>query len=172
MSTATPAVSIVKPKGEKDWEVMLNVINPASTRPRRLSVHTIATTLAKAGFEGRDPLTILKEMEESKKVVGYVCPDVQTPIFYLVDLCKLPGMIDTRNPGCWKSGREWITKYPWPETKGFKRFAGGVYEEVNGNKYAKYIPNPSNMKDAAFEPADLPYEKLVLEHLAIFKNKK
>lgn len=137
-------------EGKHDWEVMMSVINPVvgdfgSGRPRRTSVHTIAAVV------GRDALTILEEMKASGKVVGYVCPDVRTPIFYLSELSGLPNMIDTRNEQCWDAARQKIKDFPPEKVKGFKRFAGG--SDAN---YAMDVP---------YEAADKPYHDAILAAL-------
>lgn len=102
------------------WEVMMRVINPKSTRPRRTSLHTIATMIGH-----NDILALAKEIQDSGKVVGYRCPDVSALIFYLIDLCKLPGMIDTRRGDVWGMVPAFLKEQPFPKIKGFKRFANG-----------------------------------------------
>ncbi len=131
---------------KRDWEVVLSVINPTTDktsygygRPRRLSLHTIAEMV------GRDAATVLVEMKESGKVVGYVCPDVRTPIFYLKDSAKLPNMIDTRNEAVWTAAAQKIVDFPPATVKGFRRFAGT-------KKYEMDVP---------FEEEDKPYEAAI-----------
>lgn len=129
--------------GKYDWQVLLTVINPikgdfGSGRPRRLSLHTIAAVC------GRDAATILEEMRTSGEVVGYVCPDVQTPIFYLKANSKLPNMIDTRNDGVWAAAAQKIVSHPPEKVKGFKRFGTGDVGLGSGMSYP-------------FEESDKPY---------------
>lgn len=141
-----------------DWEVVLNCINPKSTRPRRMSLHTLASVTGRT-----DIMELAKELEASGKVVGYRCPDVQALIFYLKDLCKLPGMIDTRNAGVWKMVPDFIKEHPFPKVKGFKRFAGAQW---TGGTYGKgeYIRNSPAM-EFPFEPEDFPYARVVVKAL-------
>lgn len=134
-----------------DWETMMRVICPSAygKRPRRLSIHTIAAVC------GRDAHTILKEMKESNKVVGYKCPDVGgAVIFYLKDLAKLPGMIDTRTDACWEQAEAALKKWDPKKVKGFKRFA---YDD-----YTMSVP---------FDKEDAEYEKMVYAALELRRAK-
>jgi hypothetical protein len=146
------------------WEVVLRVINPEGKnagRPRRTSMHTLAYV---TGCKTQDEaLALAKEMKDSKKVVGYHCPDVQTPIFYLDALRKLPGMIDTRDPKVWDTLSDFFKLNPFPQVKGFKRFAQGTW---SGGEYGKgtYTPGEYAM-GVAYEPADYPYAKLIIDQL-------
>jgi len=151
------------PKKIPAWEVVLGVINPKNKRPRRTSLHTLAYVIG-----ATDLLALAKEMKESGKVVGYVCPDVRTPIFYLKRMCgdpSVPGMIDSRNDSIWDkwsypsvgcaSLGEFVAKFPYPEIKGFKRFAySGKYEmakpyEPEDFEYAREIIKA--LKEAGYE---------------------
>lgn len=162
------------PENEKmpAWEVVLNVLipdGPKKGRPRRMSLHTLGYCI-----KATDLKALAKEMEASGKVVGYVCPDVQTPIFYLKSLAHMPTMIDTRDERVWgkwgyptagaKSLGGFIKKNPYPEIKGFKRFAQG---EWSGGKYGvgTYIPAKSGM-NKPFEKEDFNYAKLIIKALA------
>ena len=168
-ATATKKSTAVKVKAVKtveqpqipDWEVMLSVINPDQSRPRprRTSLHTLAYVLGR-----KDPLALAKEMEASGKVLGYVCPDVKTPIFYLEKMVGLPTMIDTRDAKVWGTWRyptagaaslqEFMEKNPFPQVKGFKRFG-------NGNMG---VGSPNAMP-VPYEPADYPYARLIIKAL-------
>lgn len=133
-------------EGMPDWEVVMRVINPKNKRPRRCSLHTLAHVT------GRDPLELAKEMQESKKVLGYRCPDVQTLIFYLVDLCKLPGMIDTRDAKVWTKVPALLEEYPYPKVKGFRRFAkstwtGGTWGKGTQVKESSGMESPFEYED-------------------------
>lgn len=142
----TPAVTNGRnADGKFDWQVLLTVINPGTSkddygagRPRRLSLHTIAAVC------GRDAAVILEEMRTSGEVVGYVCPDVRTPIFYLKANSKLPNMIDTRNDGVWEAAKEKLISHPPEKVKGFKRFGTGDVGLGSGMSYP-------------FEESDKPY---------------
>lgn len=159
---------------EPDWMRVMRVLNPDGPnkgRPRRLSLHTLTAVC------GRDGGTILKEMEHSGKVVGYECPDVRTPIYYLIEEAKRPGMIDTRNEDCWERGRAWLAKYPTSEVKGFKKFPFYVYKggqyvyddkhvhkgaKTDSNANARYgCPDACYTMDVPFDELDAAYEKLV-----------
>lgn len=112
------------------WKVVLSVINPKDTRPRRMSLHTLAHCL---GLETeQEVLALAADMKESGEVVGYVCPDVNTPVFYLKELAKLPGMIDTRDAKVWTQIEKWLKDYPYPAVKGFKRFPEDLYGKKPG----------------------------------------
>jgi len=102
-----------------DWQLVMETMCPKIHRPRRTSLHTLAAVT------GRDPKVIAKEMKDSDLVVGYRCPDVRTLIFYLKSLAKHPGMIDTRDPQVWTKINDILKEYPYPQVKGFQRFAGG-----------------------------------------------
>jgi len=145
-------------KYKADWEVMMSVINPKSTRPRRTSLHTLAYVLGR-----KDPLALAEEMRKSGKVVGYVCPDVKTPIFYLEKLCKLPGMIDTREAGIWDKLPAFFEKNPYPTVKGFRRFKGGTW---SGGEYGKgkFTPAQTAM-DVPYEEEDYEYARLIIKTL-------
>jgi hypothetical protein len=148
-----------------DWEIVLSVINPVkegygSGRPRRLSLHSIVAMVK------RDAATVLKEMKDSGLVVGYVCPDVKTPIFYLLGNAKLPNMIDTRNAAVWEAAAEKIKTHPPEKVKGFKRFAA-YHKKADGSlDYAKgMIKDPDYSMDVPFEAEDADYEKAIVEAL-------
>jgi hypothetical protein len=166
---------------KKDWEKVMEVVQtegPNKGRPRRLSIHTITALCGRDGFE------ILKEMEESGKVVGYECPDVRTPIYYLLEKSKLPGMIDSRNANCWEKGRAWLKRYPTKDVKGFKRFPfmrfnakgkyGAGFENDPEHKHKPHegptptygCPDACYPMDVPFAPEDAAYEKLVRKALA------
>lgn len=161
--------SRVKAKKIPAWEVMLGVVNPKNKRPRRTSLHTIAAVTG-----AKDPLKLAKEMKASGKVVGYVCPDVQTPIFYLTSMVDHPGMIDDRDPNVWGkwlyrdagagSLKEFVKNNPYPKVKGFKRFVyGGTW---SGGSYGKgkYISKSSAM-EVPYEKTDYTYAKEVIKAL-------
>ena len=93
-------------KYKADWEVMLSLVCPHKKRPRRTSLHTLTLMLGR-----KDPLALAKEMEASGKVVGYVCPDVSTPIFYLKS-CAMRYPIRTLWPTTYFAQREQITRPP------------------------------------------------------------
>lgn len=163
------AVKKISVKRKKPaWEVMLGVINPENNRPRRTSLHTIATMIG-----AKDPLKLAKEMKASNKVVGYVCPDVNTPIFYLKSMVKRGGMIDSREPCVWgewdyvaagaASLQDFFKKNPYPKVKGFKRFAYGFWTG-GGYGRGRYIPGVSAM-EVPYEEADYPYAKKVIKAL-------
>lgn len=158
---------------QPDWYRMMSVTmpsGPSKGRPRRLSIHTITAVC------GRDGEKILREMEDSKEVVGYVCPDVHTPIFYLLGNINLPGMIDSRSKDCFDKAREWLKRFPTSKVKGFKRFP--MYKkDKNGNlaKDTDHVhrvpktdsswgcPDECYTMEVPFERADEEYEKLVRE---------
>lgn len=164
------------------WEIMLNVMCPKIKRPRRTSLHTLATVLGHP-----DPLALAKELEKSGKVVGYVCPDVRTPIFYLKSLSTHPGMIDTRNASIWgkwsypsqgcSSLKEFFEKNPYPKIKGFKRFANGtsameVPYEKDDYEYVRLLVR--TLKEAGITPGiEEPNDKTGFEgtKYTIFDNK-
>lgn len=166
---------VIKPKVKKKpaWEIVMETINPVKyngyNRPRRTSLHTLAYI---AGYD--DPLKLAKEMEKSGKVLGYVCPDVKTPIFYLKRLANLPGMIDTRDSRVWGKWRypmagaaslsDFVEKNPFPQVKGFKRFANGGMWSGGAYGKGKYIPASSAMS-VPYEKADYPYAKTVVKAL-------
>ncbi len=140
------------------WEIMLNVMSPTIKRPRRTSLHTLATVIGH-----KDPLKLAKEMKKSDKVVGYVCPDVKTPIFYLKSLANHPGMIDTRDSKVWGKLEAFIKKHPYPAVKGFKRFASPTW---SGGSYGKgkFIAGKSAM-DVPYETGDYAYANEVIKSL-------
>lgn len=140
------------------WEVVLNVMCPKIGRPRRTSLHTLATVIGHP-----DPLKLGKELEKSGKVVGYVCPDVKTPIFYLKSLATHPGMIDTRDSGIWGKLSAFFEKHPYPATQGFKRFSEGKW---SGGSYGKgtFIPAVSDMT-YPYEAGDYEYARRVIKAL-------
>lgn len=157
------------------WEIVLRVINPKSSRPRRMSLHTLAYVLGKKTSEEAQELA--NELEKSGKVVGYRCPDVQTLIFYLKDYAKngikvtdpngltvtLNGMIDTRIDGVWKMVPEYLKKYPFPKIKGFKRFAKGHWS--GGEMYkGTYVEGFSGMEEP-FEKEDHSYAGAIIKAL-------
>lgn len=137
-----------------DWEIMLSVVNPdpVKPRPRRTSLHTLAYVLGR-----KDPLALAAEMASSDKVVGYVCPDVRTPIFYLKSMAHYPTMIDTRDASVWGTWRypsagatslaDFVAKNPFPAIKGFKRFK---------------TPNAMSLP---YEAPDFPYARLIIKAL-------
>jgi hypothetical protein len=145
----------IKPPKKPAWEVVMSTMCPKIKRPRRTSLHTLATVLGHP-----DPLTLAKEMEKSGKVLGYVCPDVQTPIFYLDALKKHPGMINTPNNKVWgdwgwatagaSSLAEFFKVNPYPKIKGFRRFAGSA-------GYAMEVP---------YEAEDYDLARLIIAALA------
>lgn len=157
-----------KPK-LKAWEVMLSVVNPKNKRPRRTSLHTIATVIG-----AKNLLKLAKEMQASKKVCGYVCPDVQTPIFYLDSMVDHPGMIDDRDPHVWgkwlypdagaTSLSDFVKKNPYPKVKGFKRFADGGYWTGGSYGRGKYVPESSAM-EVPYEKEDYEYARVVIKTL-------
>lgn len=125
--------------GDPDWMRMMKVVQtegPNAGRPRRLGIHAITAIC------GRDPLTILSEMEKSGKVNGYVCPDVRTPIYYLQEMSQCPGMVlgGSRQNECFKAGKEWIERYPVAKVKGFKRFPMYRFNE----KTKMFEPDPNH----------------------------
>lgn len=140
------------------WEKLMRCFNPAAYasgggmpgkqgRPRRWTLHGLA------GVLNVDPLKLLAELKASGKVVGYCCPDVAgSPIFYLKELRSI--MIDTANDRVWDQAVEFLKKYPFPATKGFRRFARAG--------------QPVNMPSAfdPSDPEDAKYEVLVKEALA------
>lgn len=144
------------------WEVVLETIDPkgkSGVRPRRMSLHTLSTIL---GLKTREEVEELaKELQKSGKVLGYRCPDVKTLIFYLERYAKngtvieqdgqkltLSGMIDTRNARVWDMVKENLDTYPYPQVRGFKRFAG----EKNA------MPYP-------FEPDDFNLASLIIKRM-------
>jgi len=172
IKTAKIVKKTIKPKSKKKipaWEVMLGVINPKNKRPRRTSLHTIATVIG-----AKDPLKLAKEMKASKKVVGYVCPDVKTPIFYLKSMIDHPGMIDTRDSRVWGKWRypdagaislaDFVKKNPYPKVKGFKRFVDGGKWSGGEWGVGKYIAASSAM-EVPYEKADYDYAKEVIKAL-------
>ena len=135
-----------------DWEVaMSHVFNHKQgygnrNRPRRMSVHTIASVV------GRDPLVVLKEMEESDLCLGYPCPDVRgAPIFYLKELRGI--MTDTPTQNAFKLAKDWLIKYPIDKIKGFKRHGGGNFT-----------------MSTPFDEEDAEYEKELQQKLAEFRQ--
>jgi len=153
------------------WEVALGVISPKIKRPRRTSLHTLATIIGH-----KDPLKLAKEMEKSGKVAGYICPDVSTPIFYLDSLSQHPGMIDTRNPKVWGTWTKWDKQdtgagslkeffkvYPYPKVKGFKRFARSV--KVGKDKYGYPIYRAKSAMNVPYEKSDYEYANEVIKEL-------
>ena len=144
-----------------DWEVVLNTMNPNYNgrpgRPRRMSMHTLAACT------GRDIQELIKEVKESKKVVGYKCPDVGGAcIFYLTSLRSIPGMIDSadrKDPErVWRELDEFLKTHPYPSVKGFKRFAegywtGGSYGQGKFVKGEYAMPTPFEAEDYALARA-------------------
>ena len=169
--TATKKKTVKKARAKKipAWEVMLSVVNPKNKRPRRTSLHTIATVIG-----AKDPLKLAKEMKASKKVCGYVCPDVQTPIFYLESMVDHPGMIDDRDPHVWgkwlypdagaTSLSDFFKKNPYPKVKGFKRFADGGHWTGGAYGRGKYVPESSAM-EVPYEKEDYDYARAVIKAL-------
>ncbi len=150
-------------KYKPDWEIVMETINPqvynGANRPRRCSLHTIAL------FCGRkDIIGLAKEMEASKKVAGYRCPDVRCLIFYLDRLSKMKGMIDTRDANVWKQVESHVKENPYPTIKGFKRF--GATDIWTGGSYGKgkQIKGTSGM-NVPSEPEDYDYARLVIKRL-------
>lgn len=151
------------------WEIMMEVMCPNIKRPRRTSLHTIATVLGHP-----DPLALAKEMQDSGKVLGYVCPDVKTPVFYLKKLRKHPGMIDTAVDEIWgnwvypKAGcnslSDFLKKNPYPLIKGFKRFGSGGYWDGGQPGKGKFVHTSSGM-DVPYEKDDYPYVRLLIKTL-------
>lgn len=123
-----------------DWEVALSVVCPKKKRPRRTSLHTLATILGRT-----DIVALAKEMEASGKVVGYRCPDVKCLIFYLKSMIDRPGMIDTRDSNVWKTVEPFLVEQPWPAVKGFKRFANGGTWSGGGYGQGKFTADSSGM---------------------------
>jgi hypothetical protein len=156
IKSSKPAI----PKTSKlpDWEVMLSVLSPTINRPRRTSLHTLAAVLGR-----KDPQKLADEMRKSGKVVGYVCPDIQSPIFYLKSLRKHSGMIDTASANIWKEVPTYLEKHPFPKVKGFKRFAGGKWSKGSYG-YGTYIANSSAMS-VPFEKSDYAYANAVIDTL-------
>lgn len=165
-----PKAKKAKAKKMPAWEVYLNVMNPKINRPRRSSLHTLAYV---CGY--KNPLKLAKEMKDSGKVVGYVCPDVQTPIFYLKKLASHPGMIDTRDEFVWgkwpyeeagaKSLSGFVKKNPFPKIKGFRRFADNPYWTGGAWGKGEYVRAGSfGMKDP-YEPEDHEYGRAVIKAL-------
>lgn len=131
----------------KDWFIVLGVLDPLKKRPRRTSLHTLATVT------GRDDCKALaKEMEESGLVVGYRCPDVRTLIFYRKDMISCPGMIDTRDAKVFTMIDAILTEYPFPANRGFRRFAARA-------NLAYGMPDPF------FDGEDYPYACAIREAL-------
>lgn len=154
---------IVVPKVEDDgkkadWEVVLSVVCPKIKRPRRTSLHTLATVCGRT-----DIMALAKEMKKSKKVVGYRCPDVSCLIFYRKDMATLPGMIDTRDSSVFSQVEAHVKEHPYPSVRGFKRFAGSTW---TGGKYGvgKCIKNSSALP-YPYEPDDYPYAREVIKAL-------
>jgi hypothetical protein len=145
-------------KYKADWEVMLSLVCPHKKRPRRTSLHTLTLMLGR-----KDPLALAKEMEASGKVVGYVCPDVSTPIFYLKSMTQHPGMIDTRDAGIWGKLSAFFEKNPYPKVKGFKRFQNGTW---SGGEYGKgqFTPARTAM-DVPYEKEDYDLARLIIKTL-------
>lgn len=143
-----------------DWEIVLKVMNPVNKRPRRMSMHTLAACCGREDIQA-----LIKEVRESKKVVGYKCPDVGGAcIFYLIELRKHPGMIDSaRGDGVWDDLDKFLKVKPYPQVKGFKRFAKNTW---SGGEYGKGtmiaaeygMPNP-------FDPEDYAYAQLIINAL-------
>lgn len=170
-------------KAKFDWQAVLRVKNPGGEegwskgRPRRLSIHTIATVV------GRDALEVLEEMKASELVEGYICPDVNTPIFFLKEMSGAPGMITggTDKAKVWERAKEWLEKYPLSKVKGFKRdpVDGYCYAAVDGNYYplSKFggktglkidYSKPMKTNEEAFL-MDVPFEKDDAEYEAAVK---
>lgn len=141
-----------------DWEVALSVVCPKIKRPRRTSLHTLATVLGR-----KDILGLAKELEDSGKVVGYRCPDVRCLIFYLKNMTDRPGMIDTRDANVWGKVKAFCEENPLATVKGFKRFAQGTW---SGGSYGvgTYIEAKSAM-NTPYEEADFPYAQKIIEEL-------
>lgn len=135
------------------WKIVLSVLipdGPKKGRPRRMSMHTLAYL---CGCKTRrEVLALMKEIKESGEVVGYVCPDVHTPIFYLKANAKLPTMIDTRDEKVWTVLEKWLDDYPYPEVKGFKRFPANAYDPKTGKiDYSVYgMKEPFEESDKAY----------------------
>lgn len=112
------------------WEVIMSTYHPGINRPRRTSIHTIATIM---GLQSKKELLALaKEMQESGKVLGYRCPDVHCLIFYLKELRSIPGMIDTANANVWNTVESFLEEAPFPKVKGFQGFPkDGVYQKTD-----------------------------------------
>lgn len=145
-------------KQKPDWEVALSVVCPKIKRPRRTSLHTLATVLGRTNI-----FELAKEMEQSGKVLGYKCPDVQCLIFYLNDMIKCPGMIDTRDAKVWSQVEKFCTENPLETVKGFKRFAQGTWTSGKPG-YGEYIRGNSQM-NVPYEEADLEYALKITEAL-------
>lgn len=159
-------MSEVKESRKPDWKVVLETYDPkcfsygaseaSGGRPRRDSLHMIASCV------NRDPLVIAKEMEASGEVCGYICPDVQTPIFYLDSLSKKPGMIDTRDAGVWKKIPDFVKNHPFPAVRGFRRHAQGYW---TGGSYGKGKYVRESKMPFPFIKEDLAYAQAVVANL-------
>jgi hypothetical protein len=141
-----------------DWEVALSVVCPKIKRPRRTSLHTLATILGRKAI-----LALAKELQASDKVVGYRCPDVQCLIFYLKDMTKCPGMIDTRDAKVWEKVEPFCKENPLTKVKGFKRFAQGTWS--GGSYGVGTYEKGSSAMSVPYEPDDFEYALKVCEAL-------
>lgn len=140
------------------WQVYMETICPKIKRPRRSSLHTICYV---CGYD--DPISVAEEMRKSGKVYGYRCPDVSCLIFYHESQLGRPTMIDTRDPSVWKKVEPFLKERPYPQYKGFKRFAQATW---TGGAYGKgkQIPANSGMS-VPYEPDDYPYARAVIKAL-------
>jgi hypothetical protein len=162
------------------WEVVMRTIIPPGClnagRPRRTSLHTLASAIGVTDLLGI--LNLAKELKESKKVVGYRCPDVQCLIFYLDELSKLPGMIDSRNPDVWKLVDAHVTtEAPFPQVRGFRRFTNYYDSKTNknvtepngmeymyeSNDYAYAMKVRENLLEAGFNPPEYTFRPVILQ---------
>lgn len=136
-------------KHKFDWQVVLSCLFDG-VRPRRFSIHTIATMCE------RDPLVILDEMEKSGKVFGFYCYTVKTPVFVLNTMKQVMGYgsWDVSEPTAFIKAKEQLEAFPFPKYKGFYRYGGA---------------DPVVM-ECPFEPDDKDYEEKVRKELAEWRN--
>lgn len=101
-----------------DWHIVMSTQYPSMwgfpIKPKSLSIHTIATLV------NRDPLVVLEEMENSGLCKGMFCNNVNSPVFWLREFNKIGWITELEVVSAFKRAREYISKYPINEVKGFK----------------------------------------------------
>lgn len=138
------------PSTVPSWKIIMSTKRDA-WRPRYFSLHTLAALLGRT-----DLLQLAKEMKRSCEVNASFCGEVKSPVFYLNRFS------DHNNKETWKSLKDFVARYPFPETRGFQR-ADGTW---SGGQYGKgtYTP-PVNAMPDPFIKDDYAYANKILAAL-------
>lgn len=153
--TRRKILNTIFPSTMPSWKIVMNVYHPHLSRPRYLSLHTIATIIG-----CNDLLRLAKEMKRSGEVNISFCGTVKSPVFYLRRLRE------ENEPKIWNKIESFIKKWPFPTYRGFRGVEGHWTGETYGS--GRYVEPPTAMKEP-FIRQDYSYANKIITAL---KNAK